>query len=145
MKYKNVSIIGDRKFILTTKKALSLIERKIPTDFNRINKYLKSIKYARLSRMILEKARFNVGKRTAYSKLEWYASTIVHDTYHYYLHSTRKLLWKSGNFTKHERLCINEQKRFLKKIKAEKYLIEWCETIFKKKYWTKSNQKKNIW
>ena len=143
VKYKNIIIIGPNEFLKQTVKALKLIEKKSKKDFNKINNYLKIIKLGRYSRMLLKQAQFNVGKPTAFSPIEWYASTIVHDTYHYILHSTERLLWKKRNYSKHEKLCINEQLIFLRKIKAPKYMIEHCKKFFEIKHWTLSYKKKH--
>lgn len=143
MKFYGIKIIGSKKFIRQTKEALSLIEQKSKKDFNKIIKYLKTIKQSRQSGMVLSESRFNVGTRTAFSSLEWYASTIVHDVHHYYLHNIRNFLWKPKNFKEHERLCLKEQISFLNKIKAPKYLAKHCREIFKKEYWTTAFKKKH--
>ena len=135
--YRKIKITGSKKFVNQTVKALKLIKIKSQKDFVKINRFLKKIKSSKSSGMILDKAQFNVGKLTAFSSLEWYASCIVHDVHHYYLHHIIKFRWKKGNYTKHERLCTNEQLRFLRKIKADKKLIKHCQDIFKIKYWTK--------
>ena len=118
--YQSILIIGKKKFIEQTIKALNLIKRKSNKDFKKIIKYLKRIKSAKYSEMILDKAQFNVGNLTAFHSVEWYASTIIHDAHHYYLDKVVKFVWKYGNVTKHEKLCTKEQIRFLKKIKAPK-------------------------
>ncbi len=140
--YDKIKIIGDKKFILQTKKALSLIKNKSSVDFEKVEKWIKSVKSDNISRIILKKAQFAVGEKTAYSELEWYASTFVHEATHQYLHSTKLLIWKSGNFYKHEKLCIDEQIRFLKSIKAKKQIINWCEGSLNRKHWNKSSIKK---
>ncbi len=142
MKSPDIKIIGSKKFINQTIKALNLIKRKSPRDFKKISKYLKKIKLAKSSGMILDKAQFDVGKPTAFHSVEWYACCIIHDTHHYYLHNIKKFLWKSKNYKKHEELCIKEQIRFLKKIKAPKNLIEHSTKMIKAKYWLK---KKRWW
>lgn len=136
MKYDGISIIGSNKFIKQTINALELIKKKSKTDYNKITRYLKKIRSAKFSGMVLEKAQFDVGKPTAFShSVEWYASSIVHDIHHLYLHSTRKLSWKQRNFKRHEKLCISEQVRFLKKIEAPKNVIDHCRRALKTKYW----------
>ncbi len=140
MYYNQISIIGSKRFIKQTINALKLIKRKSKKDFNKITKYLKGIKSSKFSYMNLEKAQYNVGKPTAFSKMEWYASTIVHDVHHFYLHNTGKLLWKRINFKKHEELCIKEQIRFLRRIKAPSYLIEHCHNELNGRYWLNKNR-----
>jgi hypothetical protein len=142
MKFKGIEIKGSKKFIKQTKEAINLIHKNSKFDFNKITRYLKTIKQSPESGMILEKAQFNVGNPTAFHSVEWYAGTIVHDTHHYYLHHIKKFLWIPKNFKKHERLCNHEQIRFFKKIKASKEWIAWCKDI-KEEYWTKEYQSKH--
>ena len=129
MKHENVEIVGSKKFTEQTTKALDLIKKRSKRDFSRVKKYLKKIKSAKQTGMIFDKARFDVGDKNAFNSLEWYASAIVHDVHHYYLHEIKKFPWKKGNFTKHEQLCVAEQVRFLRKIKASKDLIKFKEFI----------------
>ena len=143
MKFFDITIIGPLDFKKQTIKALKLIKEKSKSDFLRINKYLKCIKSARQSGMVLAKAQFNVGRPTAFYSVEWYAGCIVHDTHHYFLHTVKKLLWGKGNYAKHEKLCLREQVRFLKKIKAPNNLVKHCKGQLKLKYWTKSYMRKN--
>ncbi|MBU0466234.1 MAG: hypothetical protein KJ718_02875 [Nanoarchaeota archaeon] len=142
MDYENLKIVGSKKFKDQTTKALNLIKKNSKRDFNKINKYLKKIRFAKRSCLILEKAQFDVGAKTAYHSLEWYASTIIHDTHHYYLHAIKKFPWKKENITGHEKLCIKEQVRFLKKIKAQKKMIDYTKNSPKSKYWL---NKKEVW
>ncbi len=143
--FYKIKIIGDKKFIVQTKRALKLIKTKSKVDFDKIVKYIRAIKYGKISRIILKKAQFIVGEKTAYSDLEWYASTIIHETHHQYLHSNKILIWKYGNFWKHERLCLDEQIRFLKQIKAKEKLIAHAESSFKTGWWLKSYRNKNVY
>lgn len=140
MKYGNIEIVGSKKFKDRTVKALDLIKKKSKRDFNKINRFIKKIKSAKQSGMIFDKAQFNVGDKNAFNSLEWYASAIVHDAHHYYLHVIKKFLWKKSNFTKHEQLCVAEQVRFLKKIKAPKELVEYTKNTLKTKYWFVKNR-----
>jgi hypothetical protein len=139
MKYKDIIIEGNKKFVKQTKQALRLIENKSKRDFNKINRYLKKIKQSKESWIDLEKAEFNVGNRTASHSPEWYASAIVHDTYHYYLNTVRKFLWIPKNFRKHEKLSLNEQIRFLRKIKMPEIWIKHCRKAIKSDYWIKEH------
>src|SRR3989344_5011224 len=91
MRYNNINIIGSKKFQEQTVKALDLIKGKSKNDFNKIKKYLRKIKSAQISGMILEKAQFDVSNKNAFNSLEWYASAIVHDIHHYYLHTIKNL------------------------------------------------------
>jgi len=136
MKYNGISILGSDRFIKQTVRALEIIKDKSKKDHNKITKYLKSIQSAKFSGMDLEKAQFNAGKPTVFGhSVDWYASSIVHDVHHFYLHSTKRLLWKQKNFRRHEKLCITEQVRFLRKIGAPKYVINHCKGALKTKYW----------
>ncbi len=140
MKYENIEIVGSEKFKEQTVKALNLIKKKSKRDFNKINNYLKKIRFAKQTGMIFEKAQFDVGNKNAFNLVEWYSSAIVHDTHHFYLHAIKGFLWKKGNFTKHEKLCVGEQVRFLKKIKASKELVKYCKNALKTKYWYVKNR-----
>lgn len=134
-RYKNIKITGNKKFVNQTKSALDLVEKSSKSDFNKINRYLKEIKQAKESGMILEKAQFNVGDPTAFHSVEWYAGAIVHDAHHYYLHAIKKFSWIPKNYRKHERLCLDEQIKFLKKIKMPEEWIKHCKNALKSDYW----------
>lgn len=140
MEYYGIKIIGSKKFVNQTTKAIDLIKNESKLDFNKIIKYLKIIKQSKSSGMVLDKAQYNVGNKTAYYSVEWYAGTIIHDTYHYYLHKVKKVKWIPKNFEKHEKLCVEEQIRFLKKIKVEKQVIKHCKEMIKSKYWLKEKR-----
>jgi hypothetical protein len=142
MKYHGIVIEGNKKFTKQTKDALTLIQ-KSKRDFNKAAHYLKKIKQAEKSWMDLENSQFNVGNLTAFYSVEWYAGTIVHDTYHYYLQNVKKFLWVPKNFRKHEQFCLNEQIRFLRKINAPQNLIKYCKETLKLKYWTTSYKEKH--
>ncbi len=134
-KYDGILIIGPKEFIKQTTKALELIKKKSKRDFTKITNYLKSIKYSKSSGMDLEKSQFNVGKKSAFQSIEWYASIIIHDTHHYFLHNVKGFLWKKENYEKHEKLCLKEQIRFLKKIKAQRNMLDYLNSVLKTKYW----------
>ena len=140
MRYNNINIIGSKKFQEQTVKALDLIKGKSKNDFNKIKKYLRKIKSAQISGMILEKAQFDVSNKNAFNSLEWYASAIVPDIHHYYLHTIKNLPWRKGNMAKHETLCVAEQVKFLKKIKASKELIDYTKNTLKTKFWYVKNR-----
>ncbi len=141
MKHDGISIKGSNKFVKQTIFALNLIEEKSKRDYNKVTKYLKTIKQSGQSRMILHKAQFNVADRSAFHSVEWYASIIVHDVHHYYLHHIKKFLWKPKNFLKHEHLCFDEQIRFLKRIKAPEDIIQYLRGAYKRGHWRLSFQK----
>lgn len=143
MKFKKIKIIGSKRFITQTKNALNLIREKSKRDFTRIQKYLKTIRQSSESAMILEKAQFNVSVVSAFHSVEWYASIIVHDTHHYYLHTIKKFFWEKKNFKEHERLCLAEQTRFLKKIKAPQKMIEHTENGLRLGHWRQSYRKRH--
>lgn len=137
MIYNKIKILGSKKFTNQTIKALELIEKESKLDFNKITKYLKSIKQSNISGIDLKKSQYNVSNKTAFKSIEWYASTIIHDTHHYYLYKIKRLLWIPKNYEEHERLCMKEQIRFLKKINAHNSMIKYCKNIIKTKYWLK--------
>lgn len=139
MKYKGIIVEGNKKFFKQTREALKLIESESKADFNKIKKHLKKIKQVKESGMIFEKAQFNVGNKTAFHSVEWYAGAVVHDTHHYYLHAVKKFLWTPRNFSRHEKLCLDEQIRFLKKIDAPKRWIKHCKDVLKSEYWMKEH------
>jgi hypothetical protein len=135
MIFQGIKIYGDEKFIEQTKKAIELIERKSKSDFKIILLYLKIIKQAKESGMILKKAQFNVGNPTAFYSITWYAGCIVHDVHHYYLNNVKKFKWNKKNAKEHERLCLNKQIRFFKKINAPRELILHCKNSLRTEYW----------
>jgi hypothetical protein len=139
MKYKGIIIEGNKKFIKQTREALKLIENRSKKDFTRVRRYLNKIRQSEDSWMDLEEAQFNVGSPTAFYSVEWYAGAIVHDTYHYYLHTVKKFLWIPKNFRKHEQICLNEQIRFLKIIDAPKYWTDHCRDALNSKYWKRKH------
>jgi len=140
-KYKGIIIKGSGKFFEKTSCALNFIERKSKRNFNKIKIYLNSIRQARQSGMNLSRAEFHVSNSAASHSTEWYASIIIHDVHHYYLHHIKKLKWEPKNFLKHEHLCLDEQLRFLKKIKSYPYIIQHLKKSYKRGYWRPSYQK----
>lgn len=85
IKFDELSVIGDKKFISQTVKALGLLRLKFPRIYKfLVLKYLGAVKQSSRSGMkILAKPpTFNVGQKTAYYSLKWYACAIVHDAYH---------------------------------------------------------------
>ncbi|MEK6892696.1 MAG: hypothetical protein AABX07_00670 [Nanoarchaeota archaeon] len=140
--YKGINITGSGKFIEKTIDALEFIRRKSNEDYKKIIKYLKGIKQARRSGMILRKAIFNVNISSAYYSIEWYAGIIVHDVHHYYLHFIKGFKWKPKNFKKHEHLCFDEQIRFLKKAKAPDWMINHVKKSYEAGHWQYSKRHK---
>ncbi len=142
--YKTIVIEGSNKFIEKTIDALDWI-KKSDEDYKKVLKYLKKIKQSSQSMMVLDKAQFNVGIKSAYHCVEWYAGIIVHDVHHYYLHTFKEFRWIPKNFAKHERLCFDEQARFLKKIRAPDWMIEHVNKSYSKGHWRASYRKKKDW
>ena len=145
MKRDGINIIGSRKFTEKTIDSLDWIKHKSHEDYIKIRKYLKTIKQARQSLMVLEKAQFNVNVRSAYYGVEWYAGIIVHDVHHYYLHAIQGFKWAPKNFAKHEYLCFDEQLRFLRKIQAPEWTIDHVKKAYKTGHWRPSYQRKRRW
>lgn len=84
-KFDQLIINGDKKFINQTSEALDLLKLKCPGTYQSlVLKYLGAIKQSNKSGMkILAKPpTFNVGQKTTYYSLKWYACAIVHDAYH---------------------------------------------------------------
>ena len=145
MKHDGIKIIGSKKFAEKTIDALEWIKNKSKEDYEKIVKYLKVIKQSSQSRMLLEKAQFNVNINSAYFAVEWYAGIIVHDVHHYYLHAIKGFKWESKTVVKHEHLCFDEQLRFLKKIKAPNWMIAHVKKAYKFGHWRPSKRKNQIW
>ena len=132
-KEQPIKIIGDDRFIKKTETALSLIKEKSPTSYAIVTNYISIIQLTKKSGMDAkaEFPTFNVGLTTSKYPLSWYASAIVHDSYHTKLyhdyrkdHKGKKVpdeIWTGRNA---ENECLTVQEAFLKEINAPEYQIK---------------------
>ena len=123
-------IEGDDDFKIKTLEALIVITYKAEEKFNNVLKYIGRIKQGEQSG-VHESANpptFIVGKSTYFSQKEWYASEIVHSSYHSKLYhdyiETSKTESEYYSGEKAEYACLNYQISFLEEIGAEQYLID---------------------
>ena len=134
-KMDGIKIIGDKKFILNTEKALQLIKNGHIESFLFIKKYVGVIKQSDFSGIDVfsEQPTFLVGNKTSDSNSYWYASCILHDAEHSFLYFSLKekgeddLRGYQGYDA--EMYCLEKQIELLKKINAPSYLIEYANTL----------------
>jgi len=125
-KLKAIEIVGDATFVENTKKALALI-KKSPKAYEIVTYYVGRIKQAPSSGMAayLNPPTFNVGEATSTYSTTWYATCIVHDSYHSKLYNDYLTTHKSvpynkwANYTA-EMKCLEVQISFQKEIGAPK-------------------------
>lgn len=140
--YKGIKLIGSKNFVLFTKYAIDKIESAGEgfIDFVRDNIY--AIKEGKKSGMHVdsEKPVFEVGKRTYSSPTCWYASCIVHDSYHNYLYKEQENYFGEEAEIK----CLNKQLKFLSAINEPKN-VEYLKKLIDSKtdYW--SDYSKRNW
>ena len=136
--FDSLIIEGDQRFILWTKQALRLLKLKVPSVYQRvIQKYVKKIKLTKTTGMNLfvKIPTYEVGSKTAYASLKWYASTIAHDAYHaklyfdYKKNSSRPVPLKIYNSKQAELLCIKYQIKVGKKIGLSKLDLDYLKTL----------------
>src|SRR5258706_15944378 len=77
----SVKITGSMDFVRQTHLALALLEAKAPDAYRKVQTYVGVIMQGEHSGMWAweEPPRYEVGDRTPFSSLTWYASTIPHD------------------------------------------------------------------
>ena len=133
-----MAIEGDERFIAQTKRALGLLKTKSNSVYkNMVLPYIKKIKAHRTSGMnvFAKVPTYEVGKRTAFSPLKWYASTIAHDAYHSKLYFDYRSKHKGRvprqvfASPKAERKCIKFQIKVAEKIGASAADIKYLESL----------------
>lgn len=134
----SIIIEGDNKFVTQTQKVLSLLKKSVPRFYKQIIPTgIKKIKPHRTSGMnvFAKVPTYEVGKRTAFSPLKWYASTIAHDAYHSKLYFDYRSKHKGRvprqvfASPKAERKCIKFQIKVAEKIGASAADIKYLESL----------------
>ena len=79
-----VQIIGNADFVAQTRLALYLLETRAPDAYQKVQTYVGIIMQGEHSGMWAweDPPRYEVGDRTAFASVTWYASTIAHDATH---------------------------------------------------------------
>ena len=136
-----IIIKGNKKFIETTKEALNLLKEK---DYLSYKVIIKNIEVIHQS----EKTNFNpfLNKQVAFistksSKVDitWYASQILHESYHGKLYNDaieeEKNPIEAYQGYEAEMYCLTKQIECLKKLEAPNYLIEYAISFYGQNWW----------
>jgi len=133
-----IVIEGNKKFLIQTRKALSLLKKSVPLLYRRIILTgIKKIKLHKTSGMNLfaKIPTYEVSERTAFSSLKWYASTIAHEAYHSKLYFDYKNKHKGQVPRKvfasaeAELQCIKFQTKVAKRIGAPAADIKYLKSL----------------
>ncbi|MGS2722495.1 hypothetical protein ACVBEJ_02040 [Porticoccus sp. GXU_MW_L64] len=132
--YRSELVIeGDEDFTQKTRAALELLHTTDPELTNFIARYVKRIKQSQRSGMAAYETppTFYVGAATANASRTWYASTIVHDSYHSYLYFEALAKSKDGEVEQDqwagfeaERQCNAFQLKAMKAFNAPEHEIQ---------------------
>lgn len=128
-----IKIIGSDNFIKKTEDALALIQEKSPRSYAIVTNYLSVIQSAKKSGInpATDTPTFHVGAPTFNTSVEWYASSIVHDSYHSKLYHDYRGKFKgkpvpaevwSGREA--ENKCLTAQENFMRDINASETKIK---------------------
>jgi len=139
-------IIGNDEFIKRTEAALVFIRDKAPTHYEMVTNYVLVIQAAKASGMrpFGKLPTYKVGVKTAYSSVTWYASTIVHDSYHSKLYNDYrkkfncKVPHEIWGGREPENACLSAQEEFLKKVNANPWLVSYVQKMRNVDYFSKS-------
>ena len=137
-----IELVGDTDFVARTQNALGTI-KKSAKAYELITKYLGRIQQASSSSMLadVDPPTYAVGSHTYNSSVTWYASTIVHDSYHSKLfHDYLALngnvpgdIWTGETA---EMMCLEIQIAFLEEIAAPRSEIEHAKSLRGSNWWS---------
>jgi hypothetical protein len=138
-----IEIIGNEIFNSNTLKALDII-KKAPAIYETVTKYIGIIKQTKTSGMAAYENPpvFYVGDATSQASSTWYASCIVHDSYHSKLYHDYLDLHGYGVpydvWAKYdaEMKCLEFQIGFLKEIKAPQSEINHAKSFIGGDWWS---------
>ncbi len=147
-----IHVRGDEAFIKRTEEALCLIKDQAPKSYSMLTNYHFIIQRGRLSSITPRSTppKFYVDNETFSGSLDWYASCILHDSYHLKLYKDyRKRYGKNVPVTVFagrgpENACLSVQQDFYREIKApaSKAQIRYLERLKSIDYFTKEARKK---
>ena len=136
--YGGIKIKGNSEFIAQTRAALTLLEKKDPGAFRKIQTYVGIIEQGKHSGMWAweQPPRYEVGNATAFYSVSWYASTIAHDATHSELYAQYQAAHPGEPVPEDayggvpiERFCIGYQLEVSKRIGAPKGEIDYLSTL----------------
>ena len=140
--WKTTEIIGDEFFVERTEKALELIKNQYPDCYDLVTNYVGIIEqYSESGMWAFENPPiFRVGLATYSSSTTWYASSIVHDSYHSKLYndylvshdSVPAEIWRDMEA---EMACLELQIHFLETIGAPEAEIEHAKSFRGENWW----------
>jgi hypothetical protein len=136
--FGTVRIDGSAEFISQTRAALALLQDKSPDAYLKIQTYVGVIQQGQHSGMWADETppRYEVGDKTAFYSISWYASTIAHDAthselYHKWLaaHPGETVPDDAWGGVEIERFCNGYQLSVLVKIEAPQSEIDYMSTL----------------
>ena len=136
--YGSIVLRGNSEFIAQTRAALALLEQKDPDAFKKIQTYVGIIEQGEHSGMWAWEVppRYEVGDKTAFYSVTWYASTIAHDATHSELYTQYQAAHPGEGVPDEvysgveiERFCNGYQLEVLKLIGAPQNEIDYMSTL----------------
>ena len=149
-----IHVRGDEAFIKRTEEALCLIKDKAPKSYSMLTNYHFIIQRGRLSGITPRSTPpvFRVDNKTFGASLDWYASCIIHDSYHLKLYKDyRKRYGKNVPVTvfagrEPENMCLSAQQDFYREINMPISVskIKNLERLKSVDYFTKAAQERRL-
>ena len=136
--YGSIKINGSSEFIIQTRAALTLLERKDPAAYKKIQTYVGIIEQGKHSGMWAweQPPRYEVNDVTAFFSVTWYASTIAHDATHSELYNQYQAAHPGKSVPENayggvdiERFCIGYQLEVAKRIGAPQSEIDYLSSL----------------
>jgi len=141
----NIIIEGNKYFENKTLEALYLIELKSSEKYNIVSKYIRKIQQGENSKWVLNNLinkTFKFGEQVYSSYKEFYAQSIVHDSYHSKLyydyienHGVNYVPDNIYSGEKAEWACLEYAISFLEEIRAPQHLINHVKSSRGTKWW----------
>lgn len=127
-------IEGSATFQQRVNAALDLLRSRAPASWEIVRNNLKRIRESSASAALVWEGTFLVGPTTAASDPMWFASTIVHDSYH--VQQYREGRTYVGEAA--EREALAKQREALVQMGAPGYMISHVDSVASTRYWETS-------
>lgn len=148
---KSVKIKGDSAFITRTRYALMLLKQYYNHGLQIVLCYVNIIEQSEYSGITNMEycPTFKVGDRTSSADITWYASCILHDSYHSKLFRDARNAGKTysqsygeASGEKAEYKCLEEQIKALNAMPTPQYVLEHAKKCRNSRWW---ENKKRDW
>lgn len=128
------AIEGSATFQQRVNAALDLLRSRAPASWEIVRNNLRRIRESTASAALVWEGTFLVGPTTAASDSLWFASTIVHDSYHVQQYREGRPFVGEGA----EREALGKQREALVQMGAPGYMISHVDSVASTRYWETS-------